>query len=85
MKQVLYFYMASCKGCKTFDKVFDDIVGYNLDGYEFEKVNVLECFEFCKGLNVTTTPSFILYNDDKEVDRKSFGMNRDDFLKFIFQ
>ena len=66
----MYFYDPDCKGCETFNEVFDQIVNYNLNDIEFEKVNVVESRELVNGLKVTTTPSCILYKDDKEGSTK---------------
>ena len=77
--------MEGCDGCADFDKTFTEVENYKLDGYDFQKFNVLDSMEFTKSLNIATTPSIILYVDDAEIDRINIGLDRNEFLKFIFQ
>lgn len=84
MKQVYYFYMDQCKGCGEFNEIYQEIVDYKLDDFEFEKINVMESMEFAKSLNVSNTPTLVMYDDSSEVRRVNRQLTKPDYIRFLF-
>ena len=65
------FWKPSCAPCRMMMPAFD-LTKQKLSNVNFEKVNVEENYDATKQYDIKMVPTFILFKDGKEVERR-FG------------
>jgi thioredoxin 1 len=77
MIKLLDFYADWCGPCKVMSPIFEEIEKDYTGLIEFKKVDVESESDLASKYGVMSIPTFVLVNDDKEIDRKIGAMPKE--------
>ncbi len=77
MIKLLDFYADWCGPCKLMIPVFEELEKEYKDKVEFKKINVDTNIPEAQKYGVMSIPTFVLVEDDKELDRKSGALPKE--------
>ena len=77
MIKLLDFYADWCGPCKVMSPVFEELKGEYAGKVEFEKIDVESDNDIASNFGVMSIPTFVLIEDDKEIDRKVGAMPKE--------
>lgn len=81
MKHVLYFTADWCVPCKRVKPIVEEI---NKDSIiKFKIINIDNEKELAKSLDLRSVPTFILFEDEKEIGRITGAKTKQELLDFI--
>ena len=81
MKHVLYFTADWCAPCKRVKPIVEEI---NKDSLvKFQIINVDNEKDLAKSLELRSVPTFILFEDEKEIARITGAKTKQELLEFI--
>jgi thioredoxin 1 len=77
MIQLLDFYANWCGPCKIMEPIFDELAKDYSGKVEFKRVDVEVDQEMSAKFDVRSIPTFVLIENDKELDRKIGAMPKE--------
>jgi len=80
MNKVLYFTASWCGPCKKMRPIVEQMIN---DGSPIEILDADTELEFIKKYNIRSVPTFILLNNDVEINRITGAKTKEDLQKFI--
>jgi thioredoxin-like negative regulator of GroEL len=80
MKHVFYFTAEWCGPCKKVRPVVEELIK---DGYSFQIIDADTESELVKKFEIRSIPTFILFNNQVEINRFSGAKNKQELENFI--
>ena len=80
MKNILYFTAEWCNPCKKVRPIVEDM---KREGFNFQMIDVDYEKELVKQFEIKSVPTFILFENSKELNRISGAKTKDELEKFI--
>jgi len=80
MKNVFYFTADWCGPCKKVRPIVEELIQ---DGYSFQIIDADTEIELVKNFEIKSIPTFILFDNQVEVNRFSGAKTKKDLEKFI--
>jgi thioredoxin 1 len=80
MKHVFYFTADWCGPCKKVRPIVEELIK---DGYSFQVIDVDIEKELVKNFEITSVPTFILFENKKQINRISGAQTKNSLELFI--
>lgn len=80
MKNIFYFTAEWCNPCKKVRPIVEDM---KKEGFNFQMIDVDYEKELVKQFEIKSVPTFILFENSKELNRISGAKTKDELEKFI--
>jgi thiol-disulfide isomerase/thioredoxin len=80
MKTVFYFTTDWCGPCKKVRPIVEDL---KKEGFQFQMIDADYEQLLVKRFEVKSVPTFILFDNEKEIKRITGAQTREDLVKFI--
>jgi len=80
MKNIFYFTAEWCNPCKKVRPIVEDM---KREGFNFQMIDVDYEKELIKQFEIKSVPTFILFENSKELNRISGAKTKDELEKFI--
>jgi len=80
MKTVFYFTADWCGPCKKVRPIVEDM---NREGFYFQVIDVDIEKELVRSFEITSVPTFILFENEKQIDRISGAQTKNSLELFI--
>lgn len=80
MKTVFYFTADWCNPCKKVKPVVEDLIR---DGYLFQVIDVDIEKDFARSFEIKSVPTFIAFENNKEINRVTGSQTKQSLLEFI--
>jgi thioredoxin 1 len=80
MKNIFYFTAEWCNPCKKVRPIVEDM---KREGFNFQMIDVDYEKELVKQFEIKSVPTFILFENSKELNRISGAKTKDELEKFI--
>lgn len=82
MKTIFYFTADWCQPCKRTRPIVEDLNRERIDA-KFQFIDVDSEFQLAQKFNVTSVPTFILFENEQEKNRIIGGKTRQELESFI--
>ncbi len=83
MTKVLDFYADWCGPCKVMKPVFEELEEEYKGKVEFESIDVEQQGSLASKYQVMSIPTFVILEDDEEVDRRLGAMPKEAFKSWL--
>lgn len=84
MKTVYYFTAEWCQPCKRTKPIVEEL-NREQTKVGFQIIDVDDNLELVKSFNIRSVPTFILIENEQEIDRIIGGQNKESLEKFIYE
>lgn len=83
MIKLLDFYADWCSPCKAMEPIFEEVKEEYKGKVEFKAIDVDQNNERAREYGVMSIPTYIIINDEKEVDRIIGARPKSEFTKWL--